>query len=270
MEKDKTQQNKLKKMEVFGDQPELGMLAELHDLNESVRAMAEEKTQEMAVRGTVRIIGEQGPAGEPGRAPTDEELLALIRPLIPEVKDGYTPTREELVALIRPLIPTVRDGETPSDERLLELIEPLIPVVKDGNNGMDGKDGSPDTGEQIIDKINADDSEKKIKREKVEGLDDEIKGIKNAISNIPRGGSGKKITSVKKINLTSQVNGVLKSFALPKDTLEVLGIFGTQFPIIFDPSVDYILIGNTLTLGDSVLAPATGQTLWALIVTAFY
>ena len=65
-----------------------------------------------------------------GETPTDEQLIALIKPLIPKAengKDGITPTIDELLALIRPLIPQVQNGETPSDERLISLIKPLIP-----------------------------------------------------------------------------------------------------------------------------------------------
>lgn len=57
----------------------------------------------------------------------------------------------------------------------------------DGKNGENGKDGSPDSSEQIIEKINSDESEKKIKREKVEGLDDELKRIE---AKIPSGRGG--------------------------------------------------------------------------------
>jgi hypothetical protein len=69
----------------------------------------------------------EGPKGNPGHTPTDEELTALIIPLIPEPLAGHTPTDEELLSLIVPLIPEVKDGETPSDERLIALIRPLIP-----------------------------------------------------------------------------------------------------------------------------------------------
>lgn len=65
--------------------------------------------------------------GDNGHTPTDEELLAIIKPLIPvlrQPKDGRTPTKEELLAIIKPLI---KNGETPSDEKLLSLIKPLIP-----------------------------------------------------------------------------------------------------------------------------------------------
>jgi hypothetical protein len=49
--------------------------------------------------------------------------------------------------------------------------------------------------------------------------------------------------------------------------MDVLGVFGTQFPIQFDPSNDYTFSGRTLMLGASVGAPEAGQTLWALIET---
>ncbi len=126
---------------------------------------------------------------EPGHTPTDEELLKLITPLIPDVKDGYTPTEdelllliqplvpkmpavlmptnEELLSLIRPLIPNVQNGETPSNDKLLSLIQPLIPEPEQGKSG---NDGSPDTGEEIISKINEDTSDLVIRKEKVEGL----------------------------------------------------------------------------------------------------
>lgn len=57
---------------------------------------------------------------------TDERLLAIIKPLIPEVKDGKTPSEKELLALIKPLIPAVKDGKSPTIDELLSLIKPLI------------------------------------------------------------------------------------------------------------------------------------------------
>lgn len=87
-------------------------------------------------------------------------------------KDGHTPTAPELKALIEPLIPSPipgtpgSDGKTPTKTELRALMQPLIPEPKHG------KDGSPDTGEEVIDKVNADKSKKKIKKEKVEGLDE--------------------------------------------------------------------------------------------------
>ncbi|MCK9320236.1 hypothetical protein [Methanoculleus sp.] len=126
------------------------------------------KLPELLVSIVEKIAKTPGIKGDKGDTPTDEELVALIKPLIPEpIKgedgvdglDGETPSEEYLLELIRPLIPQVKNGETPSDERLLSLIRPLIPNVKNGVDGKDGKDGidgdngSPDTPKEIVNKI---------------------------------------------------------------------------------------------------------------------
>ena len=70
--------------------------------------------------------------GEDGHTPTDKELIALIKPLIPEPikgEDGRTPTDKEILALIRPLVPKIENGKTPTKKELLELIIPLIPKI---------------------------------------------------------------------------------------------------------------------------------------------
>lgn len=89
------------------------------------------------------------------------------------IKDGHTPTTEELVALIKPLIPVVKDGHTPTEDELKKIIEPLIPNTdalvrkiqsliripedgkdgRDGRDGKDGRDGSPDRPEDIVRKL---------------------------------------------------------------------------------------------------------------------
>lgn len=91
--------------------------------------------------------------GDKGDSPTDEELIGLIEPLIPEpIKgdDGITPTNEQILELIKPLIPKPikgEDGITPSEDDILRLITPLIP------DPIKGDDGSPDTPEQLRDKL---------------------------------------------------------------------------------------------------------------------
>lgn len=72
--------------------------------------------------------------GDDGATPTALELLAIIEPLIPEPikgEDGHTPTSDELTALITPLIPKVQDGKTPTKAELERLITPLIPAPKE-------------------------------------------------------------------------------------------------------------------------------------------
>lgn len=94
--------------------------------------------------------GATGERGAPGATPSDDQLLGLIRRVIAEnpPKDGHTPTAEELLAIIKPLIPQAipgpqgAPGETPSDQRLLALIKPLIPTPVPGPKGEPGKTGA--------------------------------------------------------------------------------------------------------------------------------
>lgn len=100
--------------------------------------------------------GPPGAQGQPGATPTDAALLTLIRRVISEnpPKDGKTPTAEELLAIIKPLIPAAvpgpqgTDGKTPTDAQLLALIRPLIPDPVPGPEGKAGATGAKgDTGE---------------------------------------------------------------------------------------------------------------------------
>ena len=116
--------------------------------------------------------GIQGPPGKNATPPTAAELTDLILPHIPKPIPGHTPSDEELLALIRPLIPKVKNGESPSDAHLLSLIRPLIPEVKDGAPGQPGPKGdrgSPDSGKEIVEKINA--SKEKIELSRIKDID---------------------------------------------------------------------------------------------------
>lgn len=142
-------------------------------LSEDLIAL-DEKVQRIAATLQTKK-GDKGDSikGDKGDSPSEIELLRLIKPLIPKVKDGKSPTEDELLTLIRPLIPIPKDGVTPTDKYLLSLIRPLIP-----------KDGSPDTGEQIVEKIN--NSSLLIAKERVEGLVEYIRmAAQNAMSSMP-------------------------------------------------------------------------------------
>jgi hypothetical protein len=82
-----------------------------------------------------------------GKTPTDKELLALIKPLIPKEKDyleaiketirNEMPTREDLEEIIEPLIPYVKDGQdgqTPGKAELENIIRPIILSYMEGSS----------------------------------------------------------------------------------------------------------------------------------------
>lgn len=106
------------------------------DETETDEEEADEQDQANSIlKGMVMLRGKRGPKGDQGEKHTDEEITALLRPMLPEILEELKPTDEELLALIKPLIPEVKDGEagedgedgeTPSDERLLALVSPLV------------------------------------------------------------------------------------------------------------------------------------------------
>ena len=140
-----------------------------------------------------------------------------------------------------------------ASERALEAVKPLIPTI--------------DTPEQIADKLEALKDDNRLKISAIDKLREELDELKSR----PIGGRGgaRKVVYTKRINLSSQCNGTLKEFTMPKDCIDVLAVYGTQFPITFDEA-DFTFEGQTLTLTSEVGAPQTGQTLFALIQTLFY
>lgn len=62
-----------------------------------------------------------GKDGQDGRTPRKEEIIALIKPLLP--------SKDELAAMIAAQLPT--------DNQLRALIQPLIPAAKEGKAGKD-------------------------------------------------------------------------------------------------------------------------------------
>ena len=116
--------------------------------------------------------------GIKGDTPTDEQLVELIKPLIPEPlkgEDGESPTDEKLVSLITPLIPEPKNGETPTDDRLIGLIKPLIilPEVKEQIE---------ETPNTLVTKVNK--SNLKIEKDRLDVDWDEYKNKETTVEDV--------------------------------------------------------------------------------------
>lgn len=117
----------------------INKVGELEDRLESLEKKVDQdppedvKIEKVAMRLATKLA--QVKDGEDGHTPTDEELIALIKPLIPDVQDGKTPTKDELLELIKPLIPLTKHGEMPSDEHILTLIGSMMPVITPVDEG---------------------------------------------------------------------------------------------------------------------------------------
>lgn len=146
----------------------------------------------------------------------------------------------------------------------------LSELGKSANQALSGKLKDVDS---LIAKINESLNADKLKVEEVEKVKKELERISNVLSNLPRGkGMGRaKSQVVRPVNLSGSVDGSNRSFTLPPDTVQILGIWGSQFPFTgVDGNSDFTFAGNVLTLNDSIATPAAGQTLWALVETLFY
>jgi hypothetical protein len=69
-----------------------------------------EEVQKVQIMG-VEIVTIKGEKGDKGDEPSDDRLVEIITPLIPEPIKGDSPTRSELIELIEPLIPAPIKGD---------------------------------------------------------------------------------------------------------------------------------------------------------------
>jgi len=155
------------------------LLLKLVNKLESEVAAAKEELQQRIIETDEKIPLKI--KGEKGDAPTREELLSLIEPLIPTAKDGKTPTRKELLKIIKPLIPLVEDGKTPTQEELTALIKPLIPPPgKDADeeaivSTLEGR--LPTMGETFRDGLELLQGDERLDESAIKGLEELIKRV---------------------------------------------------------------------------------------------
>ena len=250
-----------KKLLTFANDKHLAFFDEVQEANETLKEIAKKEisippvelqikfpdlkfpeVQTVKIEGVQLIKGDKGDPGKNGISPDKDEIIQTVLSLTPKPKkgdDGYTPLKGK--------------------------------DYFDGEAGSPGKDGSPDTPEQIREKLESLKGEARLDKESIRGLEDEINGLKAVISNIPRGRAMGRAKSqiTRRVDLTSQVDGTTRSFTLPRDTLAVLGVQGSQFPFTM-ADVDFTLAGNVMTLGDQVATPVAGQTLVVLLDVLFY
>src|SRR3990167_3106582 len=106
---------------------------------------------------------------------------------------------------------------------------------KDGTDGKNGKDGSSDTPEKISDKLNT--LEEKIEQKVIKGLERRFASLQHSIKEAKSGGGGGG-DSTRYIRLSNLLDGSTKTFTIA-GAREILGVWGTTFPINHDPTVDW-------------------------------
>jgi len=210
------------------------------------------------------------------------EVLSYARPV--KGRDYMTAIdREELIELVIERIEVPEDGKTPKAgidyPTHDQIIKTVIAEVKKNIKplGMTvGKIKDSEMSKNIKDKLATNEYLEIIARG-IEKLPLEKKldynyglknqpGVKLYDSNKTKGakrlgrGTG---SDVKAYDISSSLNGVLKTFSIPSNT-RILSVTSSSFPTTFRPTVDYTSTGSTITFTSEVDAGTTlasGQTL---------
>lgn len=194
-----------------------------------------------------------------------EEAFQKVEKIIREVQEGNI----EEFELIRQAVTTLStklkgDAETTLKEaktemRLamasqMEAINQKLRNIKDGADGKDGKDGR--------DGINGKDG--KDGKDGVFSTAD-LTRIKKLEDDVRKQG-GRIQTPAKAFRIytkdaSAQCDGITKSFTVGGTHFGIVGVFGTQFPNIYRPVIDFTETKTGILLTDQVGAPETSQTL---------
>lgn len=188
-ELDQKQKNKIEKLALLEEDKDLALFEEVQTTNELLTEIRDKEMPEHKMPEVMKVKIEGVEAitlkGEKGDKPTDEEIISLIKPLIPEPING-----EDYILTEKDKKEIAKSITVPVVEKVIEKTEVIKeqPIVTNEIKEI----AKYETGEQIIEKINNDEISK-IKKEKVEGLDDEFNAVRDTISNIPRGGGARGI-----------------------------------------------------------------------------
>lgn len=207
---------------------------------------------------------EKGDPGEPGHTPTEEELVALIEPLIPEPIPG-------------------KPGEPgPIGPKPKLGVDYTIPDPIPGPPGPPGEPGKdadeaaivaklendlPRFGEKFRDGLELLEGDERLDASAIKGLDAAVR--KYETKAIPGGGHGGNY--VQAYDLSSSLNGSTKTFSLPA-FWKIVSVHLSSAPNILRPTVDYTsdASASTITFTSEINAAtslASGQTLLVLIAT---
>lgn len=176
----------LEKSDISPNLPLIDVLEEIRDILKEVSSKETPETpdvQKMEIQGA-EIITIKGKEGEP---PTDEHLLELITPLIPDPIKGDD--GEDYVLTETDKREIAKSITVPIVERVVETIVEKQPIVTNEIKEV----AVTDNGEVIVGKINGLDSESdnlKIDISHIKGIDILEKSFDSKISSIPRGTIG--------------------------------------------------------------------------------
>src|SRR3990167_7398948 len=240
--------DKLKKLKLFTDNPNLAIHQELVQLNDTMEKIAEKEmpehpampeipetkfpeVQKIEIQGAevVTIKGEKGEKGDKGdKGDTGERG---------EKGDSIQGEKGE-------------KGDRGEDGQSIK--------GETGERGEKGKDGTNPviTPEQIKEQLQ--EELDTLKQELEKFVEDKVKSSRPLF-----GGSGK--TKIILVDLSSQLDGNTKTFSIGFTHFGIISVQGSSAPFgAFRPTIDYTEIGSTIVFDasiDAAVSLATGQSL---------
>lgn len=177
-----------------------------------------------------------------------EELRKKLK-----VKDGYTPRKGIDYFDGKP----GKNGEDADEARITQEVERRVSFkIPRPLDRVDFRDG-----------LESFEGDERLSLTAISGLEEEILKLRKEMRAKSSGGS-RRVFQPYVERFTSQTDGSAKTFYLKREPLrtDTIMVFGTDWPIVLDPTVDFTVSGKTLTLAAGIPAPSTGAT----VVISYY
>lgn len=213
----------------------------------------------------VETVKELRAQNEAEFAAIQETVDLLGKKLSEDNTNDLTSFKGEASSIIQAAI----DAANASVADKLTLLDQRISEIKDGEPGPRGEQGpqgpagSPDTSEDIRNKLELLEGDERLKASAISGLEDLIK------QTVPQSSNGTNFVvsrgAVKMYDLSALLDGSTKTFALPA-FWRVISVHSSSFPHIMRPTTDYTTDGAAMTLTftaeiDAATVLAEGQSI---------
>lgn len=237
---------------------------DLSDTDENVASL--DDAVKTLQRNLVTEIKEGGKLGQAIKETEIERIAMKVAVKLVDIErgdDGHTPTREELLDLIDPLIPAIptvvegKKGDTPirgtdywtdADKKaIIDAVFSKIPIVE------------AQSGNDLITIINEENTNKKIKMERIEGLSE---ALQKRGQGVQAGGvvSGRELFA--DIDISSQLDGATKTFDI-QTIYKIITVDLSSFPYALRKTTDYTFTSTSITFTseiDAVTQLSAGTT----------
>lgn len=139
-----------------------------------------------------------------------------------------------------------------------------VPVIDVGQIAKDAAALIPPkviTAEEERDRLETLTGNDRLDKSAIKGIEEIEKAIQTAAST--RVQTPAKSYQIRNKDCSSQCDGANKTFTVGGTHFGIIGVYGTQFPLIYRPIIDYTETATGFLLTSAVAAPESGQTLVA-------